>query len=146
MKSYLKGRQLLWFYDQLGWERQICKPSREIFYHFKEQWLGRCGLLFLSCKQMALARCAIDWCVQASPTLLHKSVIFIPSIDLGWNVLPRFGDFHVLFLLTILQWGIPRQGRGNHSMVIKLGSEAHKEATSSQTFMQTRANQSSSAT
>lgn len=79
-----------WFYDQLAWERQTYKPSRKIVYHFKGQGLGRCELLFLPCKQMALARCVTDWCVQASPTLLHKSVIFIPRIDLGWDVLPTF--------------------------------------------------------
>lgn len=121
IKSYLSRRQPSWFYDQLGWERQTNKPSRKISYHFKEQWLGRCGWLFLPCKQVALARCVTDWCAQASPTLLHQSVVFIPRIELGWNVLPRFGDFQILFLLTILQWEIPPQGRGNQSVVSHRG-------------------------
>lgn len=71
-----------------------------------------------------MARCVADRCVQTSHTLLYKPVIFILRIELGWNVLPSYGNLQVLLLLMILQWGFPTQGEENQCMVLKLGSEA----------------------
>lgn len=133
LKSYFKRRQHTWFYNQSGWEEQI-NLAKSFTVLKSSDWVG---VACFSCHVNAwpwsdVLQTGVSKPLPRFYRLLYRSVIFIPRIDLSWNVPPSYGGFWVLLLLMILQWGIPPQRKGNKNMITKLGSETHKEASYSQ--------------